>query len=258
MLQIFKRLFSKKSQKSQERESILPRNRFADLDFERILKSGTRRLVDEEGRYAEDGTVTELEFPEDFAEFEFLVGFNTEEEEQFQQLLARLNSIDNAIQSCLESEMQQPIPQFAKDLGYTQKRWEKTFYFHPWILSGEENPPNLRYVADYVNDEFTVYFAKRHRLKYQRQDNDLRKKLLDLFTNVPGKIGKNKLTEASISSIVQKLYDSRNYYIHGDEKSKYKNLVTDFNEMYDLRTLCQEVLRFYIFQELGLEYDEEY
>ena len=162
MLQKFKRLFSKKSQKSQERESILPRNRFADLDFERILKSGTRRLVDEEGRYAEDGTVTELEFPEDFAEFEFLVGFNTEEEEQFQQLLARLNSIDNAIQSYLESELQQPIPQYAKDLGYTQKRWEKTFYFHPWILSGEENPPNLRYVADYVNDEFTVYFAKKH------------------------------------------------------------------------------------------------
>ena len=162
MLQIFKRLFSKKSQKSQERESILPRNRFADLDFERILKSGTRRLVDEEGRYAEDGTVTELEFPEDFAEFEFLVGFNTEEEDQFKQLLARLNSIDNAIQSHLESELQQPIPQFAKDLGYTQKRWEKTFYFHPWILSGEENPPNLRYVADYVNDEFTVYFAKKH------------------------------------------------------------------------------------------------
>ena len=258
MLQIFKRLFSKKSQKAQERELILPRNRFADLDFERILKSGTRRLVDEEGRYAEDGTVTELEFPEDFAEFEFLVGFNTEEEEQFQQLLASLNSFDNAIQSHLESEMQQPIPQYAKNLGYTQKRWEKTFCFHPWILSGEENPPNLRYVADYVNDEFTVYFAKRHRLKYQRQDNDLRKKLLDLFTNVPGKIGKNKLTEASISSIVQKLYDSRNYYIHGDEKSKYKNLVTDFNEMYDLRTLCQEVLRFYIFQELGLEYDEEY
>ena len=122
MLQKFKRLFSKKSQKSQERESILPRNRFA----------------------------------------EFLVGFKTEEEEQFQQLLARLNSIDNAIQSHLESELQQPIPQYAKDLGYTQKRWEKTFYFHPWVLSFEENPPNLRYVADYVNDEFTVYFAKKH------------------------------------------------------------------------------------------------
>jgi len=162
MLQKFKRLFSKKSQKSQERESILPHNRFADLDFERVLKSGTRCCVDEDGYYVEDGKITLFEFSIDFAEFEFIGDFKIEEEDQFKQLLARLNSFDNAIQSHLESELQQPIPQFAKNLGYTQKRWEKTFYFHPWILSFDENPPNLRYVADYVNDEFTVYFAKKH------------------------------------------------------------------------------------------------
>jgi len=160
MLEKVKQFFRRRSAKTEPSVDILPRNRFADLDFERILKSGTRRLVDEEGRYAEDGTVTELEFPEDFAEFEFLVGFNTEEEDQFQQLLARLNSIDNAIQSHLESELQQPIPQYAKDLFYTQKRWEKTFYFHPWILSFEENPPNLRYVADYVNEKSSSYFPR--------------------------------------------------------------------------------------------------
>ena len=97
MLEKVKQFFRRRSAKTEPSVDILPRNRFADLDFERILKSGTRRLVDEEGRYAEDGTVTELEFPEDFAEFEFLVGFNTEEEDQFKQLLARLNSIDNAI-----------------------------------------------------------------------------------------------------------------------------------------------------------------
>ena len=108
MLEKIKQIFMRKSDKSEFSSSSLPRNRFADLDFERVLKSGTRRLVNEEGRYAEDGKITELEFPEDFAEFEFLVGFKTEEEEQFQQLLARLNSIDNAIQSHLESELQQP------------------------------------------------------------------------------------------------------------------------------------------------------
>lgn len=124
----------------------------------------------------------------------------------------------------------------------------------------KEEDINKQRVFDFINKNIDESFKKifRNRLKYQRQDSDLRKKLLDLFTNVSGKIGKNKLTETSISSIVKKLYDSRNYYIHGDEKSKYKNLVTDFNEMYELRTLCQEVLRFYIFQELGLEYDEEY
>ena len=124
----------------------------------------------------------------------------------------------------------------------------------------KEEDINKQRVFDFINKNIDDCFKKvfRNRLKYQRQDSDLRKKLLDLFSNVLGKIGKNKLTEASISSIVKKLYDSRNYYIHGDEKSKYKNLVSDFNEMYELRTLCQEVLRFYIFQELGLEYDEEY
>ena len=124
----------------------------------------------------------------------------------------------------------------------------------------KEEDINKQRVFDFINKNIDDCFKKvfRNRLKYQRQDSDLRKKLLDLFSNVLGKIGKNKLTETSISSIVKKLYDSRNYYIHGDEKSKYKNLVTDFNEMYELRTLCQEVLRFYIFQELGLEYDEEY
>ena len=59
------------------------------------------------------------------SEFEFIGDFKIEEKDQFKQLLARLNSFDNAIQSHLESELQQPIPQYAKDLGYTQKRWEE-------------------------------------------------------------------------------------------------------------------------------------
>ena len=71
MLEKVKQFFRRRSDKSEQSVCILPRNRFANLDFERVLKSGTRRLVDAEGRYAEAGTVTELEFPEDFAEFEF-------------------------------------------------------------------------------------------------------------------------------------------------------------------------------------------
>lgn len=118
---------------------------------------------------------------------------------------------------------------------------------------------NKQRVFDFINKNIDDCFKNsfRNRLKYQRQDNDLRKKLLDLFTNALGKIENSKFSEDSISSIVEKLYDSRNHYTHGDEKSKYKNLVTDFNEMYELLELCQEVLRLYIFQELGLKYDKE-
>ncbi|KXT65054.1 HEPN domain-containing protein [Streptococcus sp. DD04] len=123
----------------------------------------------------------------------------------------------------------------------------------------KEEDINKQRVFDFINNNVDECFKKifRNRLKYQRQDNDLRKKLLDLFTNALGKIENSKFSEDSISSIVEKLYDSRNYYTHGDEKSKYKNLVTDFNEMYELLELCQEVLRLYIFQEVGLEYDKE-
>ena len=89
MFQIFKRLCSKKFQTSQEHESILPRNRFADLDFERVLKSGTCDRIDEVGHCVEDGEITLFDFSIDFAEFEFIGAFKIEEEDQFQQLLAR-------------------------------------------------------------------------------------------------------------------------------------------------------------------------
>ena len=122
MLEKVKQFFRRRSAKTEPSVDILPRNRFADLDFERVLKSGTRCCVDEDGHYAEDGKITLFEFSIDFAEFEFIGDFKIEEEDQFKQLLARLNSFDNAIQSHLESELQQPIPRFAKNLGYTQKR----------------------------------------------------------------------------------------------------------------------------------------
>lgn len=49
MLEKVKQFFRRRSAKTEPSVDILPRNRFADLYFERILKSGTRRLVDEEG-----------------------------------------------------------------------------------------------------------------------------------------------------------------------------------------------------------------
>ena len=75
MLEKIKQIFMRKSDKSEFSSSSLPRNRFADLDFERVLKSGTRRLVNEEGRYAEDGKSQNLNFLKILSEFEFLVGF---------------------------------------------------------------------------------------------------------------------------------------------------------------------------------------
>ena len=38
-------------------------------------------------------------------------------------------------------------------------------------------------------------------------------------------------------------------------KEKYSELITDINEMYETKLLLQEVLRYYIYQELEMEYD---
>ena len=52
--------------------------------------------------------------------------------------------------------------------------------------------------------------------------------------------------------LIKKLVDTRNYFTHGE---KYSELITDINEMYETKLLLQEVLRYYIYQELGMEYD---
>lgn len=160
MFHIFKQLFRKISPNSQEYGISLPRNRFENLDFERVLKCESRRFFNEGGLYDESAKIMELEFSEGFGEFEFLIYFKTGEEKQFEQLIASLNDFDNAIQSSLEREFQNSIPQNKKKLNNSRERREKYFYFHPWILSCEEAPPSLRYVADNVNYEFTVYFSK--------------------------------------------------------------------------------------------------
>ena len=81
MLEKVKQFFRRRSAKTEPSVDILPRNRFADLDFERILKSGTRCCVDEDGHYVEDGKITLFEFSIDFAEFEFIGDFKIEEED---------------------------------------------------------------------------------------------------------------------------------------------------------------------------------
>lgn len=137
------------------------RNRFSWLKLPESLKTASRRAVDEAGNYADNGAVIELEFADGPDEFDFLYYVKSGQEEKFADLLATLNDLDNALQTFLERQAGEPTPQFAQELGYSTEGWEQTFHFHPWILDCENGVPSLRYVADHVNDEFTVYFAKR-------------------------------------------------------------------------------------------------
>lgn len=53
-----------------------------------------------------------------------------------------------------------------------------------------------------------------------------------------------------IDSIVQ----TRNYYTHGDKKTKYPRLMTDYNDLYKANMILQKLLHYYLFKELEMEY----
>ena len=57
--------------------------------------------------------------------------------------------------------------------------------------------------------------------------------------------------------LITKLTQTRNYYTHGDSKDKYPEMITDIHEMYETKLLLQEVLRYYIYQELDMKYKYE-
>ena len=84
----------------------------------------------------------------------------------------------------------------------------------------------------------------------------LYKRLKELFTSIDN-INQDKIfpKELDRKSFIRKLVDTRNYYTHGDKKENHPKLITDFHEMYDTKVLLQEVLRYFIYKELGMEYD---
>ena len=84
----------------------------------------------------------------------------------------------------------------------------------------------------------------------------LAERLKELFTSIDNSI-KDKILpiELDMDSFINKLVQTRNYYTHGDKKERYPEMITNFNEMYDTKVLLQEVLRYYIYKELGRKYD---
>lgn len=84
----------------------------------------------------------------------------------------------------------------------------------------------------------------------------LSKRLKELFTSIDN-INQDKIfpKELDRKFFIKKLVDSRNYYTHGDKKENHPKLITDFHEMYDTKVLLQEVLRYFIYKELGMNYN---
>lgn len=97
----------------------------------------------------------------------------------------------------------------------------------------------------------------RNKLKFKSRTPKLSERLKNLFDLIDEN-NKTKIFPKNIDRdlLITKLTQTRNYHTHGDRKEKYPEMITDINEMYNTKVLLQEILRYYIYQELDMEYGE--
>ena len=111
-------------------------------------------------------------------------------------------------------------------------------------------------LIDFINTNILEDLRKkfRDRLKFKAEKPTLAKRLKNLFDSID-EINQTKIfSNNDRELLITKLTQTRNYYTHGDSKDKYPKMITDIHEMYETKLLLQEVLRYYIYQELDMKY----
>ena len=109
---------------------------------------------------------------------------------------------------------------------------------------------------DFINTHLLEEVRRkfRNKLKFNQKEPNLSERLKNLFDSIDelnlSKIFSNSERELLIIKLIQ----TRNYYTHGDSKDNYPEMITDIREMYETKLLLQEVLRYYIYQELDMKY----
>ena len=109
---------------------------------------------------------------------------------------------------------------------------------------------------DFINTHLLEEVRRkfRNKLKFNQKEPNLAERLKNLFDSIDelnlSKIFSNSERELLIIKLIQ----TRNYYTHGDSKDNYPEMITDIREMYETKLLLQEVLRYYIYQELDMKY----
>ncbi|MEE5434521.1 HEPN domain-containing protein, partial [Streptococcus pneumoniae] len=109
---------------------------------------------------------------------------------------------------------------------------------------------------DFINTHLLEEVRRkfRNKLKFNQKEPNLSERLKNLFDSIDelnlSKIFSNSKREL----LIKKLIQTRNYYTHGDSKDNYPEMITDISEMYETKLLLQEVLRYYIYQELDMKY----
>lgn len=126
----------------------------------------------------------------------------------------------------------------------------------PQCLSDVEEKARQSLI-DFINTHILEEFRKkfRGRLNSKAKVPTLAERLKKLFDSID-EVNQDKIfSDRDKELLIKKLVDTRNYFTHGDSKEKYSELISDINEMYEIKLLLQEVLRYYIYQELGMEYN---
>lgn len=95
----------------------------------------------------------------------------------------------------------------------------------------------------------------KNKLAFKSRTPNLSERLEKIFDSVD-EINKDKIFNNIIDKklFIKKLVQTRNYHTHGDSKKRYPKMITSIKEMYETKVLLQEVLRYYIYKELGMEY----
>lgn len=142
-----------------------------------------------------------------------------------------------------------------RNLEVYSRNFTKFTASKPTLSSEQENARQK--VIDFINTSILKEFRRnlKNRIKPKYREPKLSERLLNLFENIDldNQIKLfSKFKDKEL--LVQKLVDTRNYYTHGDLKENYPNLITNFNEMYEVKVLLQDVLRYYIYQELDMKY----
>ena len=125
-----------------------------------------------------------------------------------------------------------------RNLEVYSRNFTKFTASKPTLSSEQENARQK--VIDFINTSILKEFRRnlKNRIKPKYREPKLSERLLNLFENIDldNQIKLfSKFKDKEL--LVQKLVDTRNYYTHGDLKENYPNLITNFNEMYEVKVL---------------------
>ena len=145
----------------------------------------------------------------------------------------------------------------SEKLDFIIKQYTKNLHSIPYI---EDNLlstiRNLEvYARNFHEEKIRNYERENKIFKKRNKESFLKSKLIFLFKNSDSEFEKLILESFNnFSQFIESIVQTRHYYTHGDKKSKYPRLMTDYNEFYKTNVILQKLLHYYLFQELGMKY----